>query len=105
MGRKIIIAFQTLGIVFGDVGTSPLYAFDVMFTKAPINGKEDVLGALSLVLYTLILIPLIKYVLVVLWANDDGEGMLKPVNLQLLLSSLSHMCMNHIHECKIFTYE
>ncbi|KAG8639732.1 potassium transporter 7 [Manihot esculenta] len=74
VGRKIIIAFQTLGIVFGDVGTSPLYAFDVMFTKAPINGKEDVLGALSLVLYTLILIPLIKYVLVVLWANDDGEG-------------------------------
>ncbi|XP_031248906.1 potassium transporter 7-like [Pistacia vera] len=45
-----------------------------MFTKAPINGNEDVLGALSLVLYTLILIPLVKYVFVVLWANDDGEG-------------------------------
>lgn len=45
-----------------------------MFNKAPIRGEEDVLGALSLVLYTLILIPLIKYVLVVLWANDDGEG-------------------------------
>ncbi|XP_065850927.1 potassium transporter 7-like isoform X1 [Euphorbia lathyris] len=74
LGRRIILTFQTLGIVFGDVGTSPLYTFDVMFTKAPINGKEDVLGALSLVLYTLILIPLIKYVLVVLWANDDGEG-------------------------------
>ncbi|TKY71460.1 Potassium transporter 7 [Spatholobus suberectus] len=45
-----------------------------MFRKAPINGNEDILGALSLVLYTLILIPLVKYVLVVLWANDDGEG-------------------------------
>lgn len=76
MGRKIILAFQTLGVVFGDVGTSPLYTFSVMFSKAPINGNEDVIGALSLVLYTLILIPLIKYVLVVLWANDDGEGML-----------------------------
>lgn len=75
MGRRIILAFQTLGVVFGDVGTSPLYTFDVMFTKAPINREEDVLGALSLVLYTLILIPLVKYVLVVLWANDDGEGM------------------------------
>ncbi|KAK6253257.1 hypothetical protein QUC31_014977 [Theobroma cacao] len=74
IGRKIILAFQTLGVVFGDVGTSPLYAFSVMFSKAPINGDEDVIGALSLVLYTLILIPLIKYVLVVLWANDDGEG-------------------------------
>ncbi|KAF7842593.1 Potassium transporter 7 [Senna tora] len=74
MGRNIILAFQTLGVVFGDVGTSPLYTFSVMFRKAPINGNEDILGGLSLVLYTLILIPLVKYVLVVLWANDDGEG-------------------------------
>lgn len=75
MGRRIILVFQTLGVVFGDVGTSPLYTFSVMFNKAPVNGDEDILGALSLVLYTLILIPLIKYVLIVLWANDDGEGM------------------------------
>lgn len=76
IGRKTLLALQTLGVVFGDVGTSPLYTFSVMFSKAPINGDEDVLGALSLVLYTLILIPLVKYVLVVLWANDDGEGTL-----------------------------
>ncbi|XP_011004983.1 PREDICTED: potassium transporter 7-like [Populus euphratica] len=74
VGRRIILAFQTLGVVFGDVGTSPLYTFHVIFNKAPVNGEEDVIGALSLVLYTLILIPLVKYVLVVLWANDDGEG-------------------------------
>ncbi|KAK6156818.1 hypothetical protein DH2020_011066 [Rehmannia glutinosa] len=74
LGRRIVLAFQTLGVVFGDVGTSPLYTFSVMFSKAPVNGNEDVLGALSLVLYTLILISLIKYVLIVLWANDDGEG-------------------------------
>lgn len=76
VGKGILLAFQTLGVVFGDVGTSPLYTFSVMFRKAPIKGNEDILGALSLVLYTLILIPLVKYVLVVLWANDDGEGML-----------------------------
>ncbi|CAN4110574.1 unnamed protein product [Withania somnifera] len=74
MGRTILLAFRTLGVVFGDVGTSPLYTFSVMFSKAPVNGNEDVLGALSLVLYTLILVPLVKYVLIVLWANDDGEG-------------------------------
>ncbi|GMY39031.1 potassium transporter 7 isoform X1 [Fagus crenata] len=74
VGKRITLAFQTLGVVFGDVGTSPLYTFSVMFSKSPINGNEDVIGALSLVLYTLILIPLVKYVLVVLWANDDGEG-------------------------------
>lgn len=76
LGRQIVLALQTLGVVFGDVGTSPLYTFDVMFNKYPLTQKEDVLGALSLVLYTLILIPLVKYILVVLWANDHGEGML-----------------------------
>ncbi|KAK7246756.1 hypothetical protein RIF29_41626 [Crotalaria pallida] len=74
LGKKIVLAFQTLGVVFGDVGTSPLYTFSVMFRKAPIEENDDILGALSLVLYTLILIPLVKYVLIVLWANDDGEG-------------------------------
>lgn len=74
LGRSILLAFQTLGVVFGDVGTSPLYTFSVMFSKAPVNGDEDVIGALSLVLYTLFLVPLVKYVLIVLLANDDGEG-------------------------------
>jgi len=77
LGRNIVLTLQTLGVVFGDVGTSPLYTFDVMFNKYQISGKEDVLGALSLVLYTLILIPLVKYILVVLWGNDDGEGILE----------------------------
>ncbi|XP_024960413.1 potassium transporter 7-like [Cynara cardunculus var. scolymus] len=74
LGKSIFLVFQTLGVVFGDVGTSPLYTFSVMFSRAPIERNEDIIGALSLVLYTLILIPLIKYILIVLLANDDGEG-------------------------------
>lgn len=74
LGRSIVLTLQTLGVVFGDVGTSPLYTFDVMFNKYSITSKEDVLGALSLVIYTLILIPFLKYTLIVLWGNDDGEG-------------------------------
>ncbi|CAA7025553.1 unnamed protein product [Microthlaspi erraticum] len=74
IGRKLILALQTLGVVFGDIGTSPLYTFSVMFNRSPINDKEDIIGALSLVIYTLILFPLVKYVHFVLWANDDGEG-------------------------------
>ncbi|PKU79486.1 potassium transporter 7 isoform X2 [Dendrobium catenatum] len=74
LGGSLILVLQTLGVVFGDVGTSPLYTFDIMFNKYPISEKEDVLGALSLVLYTLIIIPLVKYTLIVLWGNDDGEG-------------------------------
>ena len=73
------MAIQTLGVVFGDVGTSPLYTFSVIFSKSPIDGNEDILGALSIVLYTLILFPLLKYVLVVLWANDGGEGIINIV--------------------------
>ncbi|WOL04934.1 potassium transporter 7-like [Canna indica] len=72
--RHVVLTLQILGVVFGDVGTSPLYTFDVMFNKYPLTEKEDVLGALSLILYTLILIPLVKYTFVVFWANNDGQG-------------------------------
>ncbi|XP_020571106.1 putative potassium transporter 12 isoform X2 [Phalaenopsis equestris] len=70
----IAMAFQTLGVVYGDMGTSPLYVFSDVFSKVPINSELDVLGALSLVLYTIALIPFAKYVFVVLKANDNGEG-------------------------------
>ncbi|KAI9083186.1 hypothetical protein K1719_034919 [Acacia pycnantha] len=73
-GFPFLVWGMGVRVVFGDVGTSPLYTFSVIFKKAPIDGNEDILGALSLVLYTLILFPLLKYVLVVLWANDGGEG-------------------------------
>ncbi|CAH2047554.1 unnamed protein product [Thlaspi arvense] len=68
------IAFQTLGVVYGDMGTSPLYVFGDVFSKVPIRSEVDVLGALSLVIYTIAVIPLAKYVFVVLKANDNGEG-------------------------------
>ncbi|KAI4384281.1 hypothetical protein MLD38_002458 [Melastoma candidum] len=68
------LAFQTLGVVYGDLGTSPLYVFADVFSKVTITSEVDVLGALSLVLYTIALIPLAKYVFVVLNANDNGEG-------------------------------
>ncbi|MED6216959.1 putative potassium transporter 12 [Stylosanthes scabra] len=70
----LALAFQTLGVVYGDMGTSPLYVFAGVFSKVPIESEVDVLGALSLVMYTIALIPLAKYVFVVLKANDNGEG-------------------------------
>ncbi|KAL3501208.1 hypothetical protein ACH5RR_035657 [Cinchona calisaya] len=68
------LAFQTLGVVYGDMGTSPLYVFSDVFSKVSIKSEVDVLGALSLVMYTIALIPLMKYVFIVLKANDNGEG-------------------------------
>ena len=62
-----------LGIVYGDIGTSPLYVFQNIFLEVQ-PSKNDVLGATSLVLWTIVLIVLIKYSLVVLLADDNGEG-------------------------------
>nr|DAD30984.1 TPA_asm: hypothetical protein HUJ06_009835 [Nelumbo nucifera] len=72
--RTLALAFQTLGVVYGDLGTSPLYVFSDVFSKVPIKSDVDVLGALSLVMYTIALLPLAKYVFIVLKANDNGEG-------------------------------
>ncbi|KAK3432405.1 hypothetical protein EUGRSUZ_E04300 [Eucalyptus grandis] len=67
------LAFQSLGVVYGDLGTSPLYVFYNTFPKG-IEDTEDVVGALSLIIYSLTLIPLLKYVFVVCRANDNGQG-------------------------------
>lgn len=71
------MVFQTIGLVYSDMGTSPLYVYSSAFNGFEIDGAPDILGAVSVVIYTLTLIPLIKYVLVVLRANnreDDLKG-------------------------------
>src|ERR1700727_2476169 len=64
-----------LGIVFGDIGTSPLYtlktAFDYLHGDA---NPERILGILSLVIWTLFLVTSVKYVLVAMSIDNDGEG-------------------------------
>ncbi|KAL9253591.1 Potassium transporter 5-like protein [Drosera capensis] len=72
--RTFSLAFQSIGVIYGDLGTSPLYVFQSTFPDGDIRHVDDVLGALSLIIYTLILLPLIKYVFIILWANDDGNG-------------------------------
>uniref|UniRef100_A0A803N0B1 Uncharacterized protein n=1 Tax=Chenopodium quinoa TaxID=63459 RepID=A0A803N0B1_CHEQI len=72
--HTLSLAFQTLGVVYGDVDTSPLYVFTDVFSKVPITSEVDILVALSVTMYTIALVPLAKYVFVVLKANDNGEG-------------------------------
>ncbi|KAL6968467.1 high affinity potassium transporter [Sarracenia purpurea var. burkii] len=67
------LAFQSIGVVYGDIGTSPLYVYSSTFTSG-IKHNDDILGVLSLILYTLTLIPVLKYVFIVLQANDNGDG-------------------------------
>lgn len=63
----------TLGIIYGDIGTSPLYVMKAIFGNAPIQ-KNLVLGAVSCVLWTLTLQTSIKYVWLTLQADNKGEG-------------------------------
>ncbi|KMU83677.1 potassium transporter 8 [Coccidioides immitis H538.4] len=66
------LAYQSIGAIYGDIGTSPLYVFSAVFASPP--SSPDLLGALSLIIWALILIATIKYVGIVLCANNHGEG-------------------------------
>ena len=71
------LALGALGVVFGDIGTSPLYAIQTVFAidnKAVKPTTGDVYGVISLVFWSLTLIVSVKYVVFILRADNDGEG-------------------------------
>ncbi|XP_024017823.1 potassium transporter 4 isoform X1 [Morus notabilis] len=76
LSRNLILAYQSFGVVYGDLSTSPLYVYSSTFAgKLDKHISEDaVFGAFSLIFWTLTLIPLLKYVFVLLSADDNGEG-------------------------------
>lgn len=71
----IALSFVALGVVFGDIGTSPLYVLKAVFSldSVPFN-EESILGVLSMMIWLLIIIVSLKYVLLVLRADNHGEG-------------------------------
>lgn len=72
----MILAYQSLGVVYGDLSTSPLYVYKSAFAEdiQHSESNEEIFGVLSFVFWTLTLIPLLKYVFIVLRADDNGEG-------------------------------
>ncbi|KAH7114576.1 potassium transporter-domain-containing protein [Dactylonectria estremocensis] len=66
------LAWQSTGVIYGDIGTSPLYVYSSTFTSQP--SFDDLVGALSIIIWTLILIVTVKYCFIVLSADDDGQG-------------------------------
>ena len=67
----------SIGVVYGDIGTSPLYAFREAVAAAEAGGpvtQMTVLGVLSLILWSLIIVVTLKYVLILLRADNNGEG-------------------------------
>ncbi|RYN20912.1 Potassium transporter 5 [Alternaria arborescens] len=68
----LVLAYQSTGVIYGDIGTSPLYVYSSTFTEAPT--RINLLGALSLILWSVTLMVTVKYVLIILHADNDGEG-------------------------------
>ena len=71
------LTLGSVGVVYGDIGTSPLYAFREAVVAAPAGGpvtRDIVLGVLSLILWSLIVVVTLKYVLILLRADNNGEG-------------------------------
>jgi KUP system potassium uptake protein len=68
------LSLGSVGVVYGDIGTSPLYAFREAVAAAGPVTRESVLGVLSLILWSLIIVVTLKYVLILLRADNNGEG-------------------------------
>ena len=63
-----------LGVVLGDIGTSPIYAFRESLKAAGGASEAAVFGVLSLIFWAIVLVVAIKYVVFVMRADNDGEG-------------------------------
>jgi KUP system potassium uptake protein len=70
------LTLGALGVVFGDIGTSPIYAFREALAQAAADGivAGEILGVLSLALWALILVVTLKYVMFLMCADNNGEG-------------------------------
>jgi KUP system potassium uptake protein len=84
--RTLGLTLGALGVVFGDIGTSPLYAMreSALAAGGPLPGHAAVLGALSLIFWSLVIVVTLKYVTLILRADNNGEGGV------LALAALAH---------------
>lgn len=72
----LTLAYQSLGVVYGDLSISPLYVYKTTFSgKLSLHeNDEEIYGVLSFIFWTITLIALLKYVFIVMLADDNGEG-------------------------------
>jgi KUP system potassium uptake protein len=68
------LSLSAIGVVFGDIGTSPLYAVKEVFGNHLVIDKAHVLGVLSLIFWALVLVVTLKYATFIMRANNKGEG-------------------------------
>ncbi|PUZ38152.1 hypothetical protein GQ55_9G174400 [Panicum hallii var. hallii] len=88
--RTLRLAFQCVGIMYADLGTSPLYVYSNTFKKG-VGHPDDVLGVLSIIIYSFILFTMVKIVFIALYANDEGDG--GTFALYSLISRYARICL------------
>lgn len=95
----LTLAYQSLGVVYGDLSISPLYVFRSTFAEdiGHTQSNEEIYGVLSLVFWAVTLIPLVKYVFIVLKADDNGEG----GTFALYSLLCRHARVNSIPNCQV----
>ncbi|WOL08841.1 putative potassium transporter 17 [Canna indica] len=101
--RDMVLAYKTLGVVFGGLVTSPLYVYPSMNLESP--NEQDYLGIYSIMFWTLTLIGVVKYVCIALNADDHGEGgtfalyslLCKNTNIGILPSKKYHSIADCTH--------
>lgn len=72
-GKTLLwLAYQSTGVIYGDIGTSPLYVYSSTFKEPP--SRNDLVGVLSIIIWSLFMMVTVKYVFVILLADNDGEG-------------------------------
>ncbi|MDQ2871683.1 MAG: KUP/HAK/KT family potassium transporter, partial [Candidatus Eremiobacteraeota bacterium] len=107
-----VLALGAIGVVFGDIGTSPMYAFKLCFAgqfPAALTA-QNILGILSLILWSLVVVVCVKYVSFMLRADNDGQGgtiallaLLSPrkkTAMPLMLTGLALMVL--LGECMLY---
>lgn len=67
------LTYLTLGVIYGDIGTSPLYTMSAVFPHQPTD-TDSIIGGVSLMIWTLIIVSYLKYIIFILLADDYGEG-------------------------------
>ena len=83
------LTLAALGVVFGDIGTSPLYAARQSLLAFGGVNEHAILGALSLIFWSLILVVTVKYVVVIMRADNRGEGGLLALTALVLRTTRS----------------
>ncbi|KAG5608547.1 hypothetical protein H5410_019828 [Solanum commersonii] len=99
--ETLVLAYKTLGVVFGGLVTSPLYVYPSMPLKSPT--EDDYLGIYSIMFWTLSLIGVVKYATIALQADDQGEGgtfalyslLCRNINIGILSSKNASLNSSH----------